>query len=232
MLDQPNGLALYGAYWRILEIIASQIPPGGTNCSVTYSLSRWANLLSVRGSHARHYLETLSNSKSDTILTAQWNDNDITMTCHNLLKYRDEYARKSGQTPDKLPTRTELELDTEQKQKQTTPKSAFVLPIWIPMIEWNAWLEVRKKKRASPTDHAMQLAVAKLDELAKKGFSPKEVLDEAILRNWTGIFEPNHHANGGSNGRKLTNYELIDQQILAEEEAERSQSGAAGKHPA
>jgi uncharacterized protein YdaU (DUF1376 family) len=85
-----------------------------------------------------------------------------------------------------------------------TPKSAFVLPDSIPLIEWNAWLEVRKKKRASPTEHAMQLAVNKLLELQARGFSPKEVLDEAVLRNWTGIFEPTNHPNGVSNGHYET----------------------------
>ena len=78
----------------------------------------------------------------------------------------------------------------------TTPKSEFVLPDSIPTLEWNAWLEVRKKKRASPTEHAMKLAVGKLLELQAKGFSPKEVLEAAILGNWTGIFEPTSRSNG------------------------------------
>lgn len=110
LLDRKNGLALYGAFWRVQEIVAAQIPSGSLNCSVTYSVTRWSLLMSVRGSHVRHYLGQLYENG---LLTVQWNDNEITVTSPNLLKYRDEYARKSGHPPDKLPARTELELELE-----------------------------------------------------------------------------------------------------------------------
>lgn len=228
LLDQPNGMALYGCYWRVLEIIAAQIEPGSQNCSVTYSVTRWSLLMSVRGSHVRHYLGQLS--KND-LVTAEWNDNDIKVTSCNLLKYRDEYTRRSGASPDKLPARTELDTELDKKKINTTPKTAFVLPDSIPLVEWNAWLEVRKKKRASPTIHAMNLAVGKLIELQARGFTPKEVLNEAILRNWTGIFEPNKHSNGGSNGHsqegKYARLEREALEIVAREEAQFSRGGSA-----
>lgn len=81
----------------------------------------------------------------------------------------------------------------------TTPQAAFVLPDFIPSTEWNAWLEVRKRKRAADTVYAMQLAVKKLREYQQRGFSPKDVLDQSILRSWTGLFEP-ASKTGGSNG--------------------------------
>ena len=120
LLDQKNGLALYGAFWRVQEIIAAQIPSGSQNSSVTYSVTRWSLLMSVRGSHVRHYLGQLA--KND-LLTVNWNDSDITVTSRNLLKYRDEYARKSIHAPDKLPARTELDGDGDGESTKTIAES-------------------------------------------------------------------------------------------------------------
>lgn len=109
-LGGKEALALYGAYWRILEIVASQMKSGSSQCSVTYGVTRWSVLLSVRGSHLSHYISHLSKSG---LVTAEWIETDLRVTIPNLLKYRDEYAKKSRQSPKSIPSITEGELEGE-----------------------------------------------------------------------------------------------------------------------
>lgn len=81
------------------------------------------------------------------------------------------------------------------KQKtKPTPQAAFVLPNWIPRKNWDAWIEMRKKKRNFPTEHAMQLAVDRLETLRVSGSPPDQVLDQSTFRGWTGLFEVNGSA--------------------------------------
>jgi len=72
--------------------------------------------------------------------------------------------------------------DTIQK------KAKFILPDWIDKDTWGAFLEMRKKKRAVPTERAKQLLVKELGKLRGEGNDPNEVLNQSIMRNYTGVF--------------------------------------------
>ena len=65
----------------------------------------------------------------------------------------------------------------------------FALPEWIPPDAWEAWLKVRKRKRASNEPHALNLAVKTLDELRAAGNAPRAVLERSTLSGYTGLFE-------------------------------------------
>jgi hypothetical protein len=105
-----EGLAAYGIWWRLIEIIASRVDGKSTQCSVTYDVTRWSLLLSLRGSHVRHWIEKLALTG---VLTAEWVGTEITVTIPKLLKYRDEYSKKSGQCQVQ---------DTEEEQKKIRTK--------------------------------------------------------------------------------------------------------------
>ena len=76
------------------------------------------------------------------------------------------------------------------KKRRVNPKVAAVpLPSWIPAEQWDAWLEVRKKKRAPNTSHALRLAVKELEKLRSAGHDPKAVLEQSILRGWQSVYE-------------------------------------------
>ena len=72
--------------------------------------------------------------------------------------------------------------DTIQK------KEKFILPIWIDKDTWDAFLEMRKSKRAMPTDKAIQLLIKELEKLKGEGHDPNEVLNQSTMRNYTGVF--------------------------------------------
>ena len=61
------------------------------------------------------------------------------------------------------------------------------------------WLKVRKAKRAAMTDKAIQLNLAKLDNLASKShMSVVQYLEEVICRGWASFFEIKNY--GKTNG--------------------------------
>lgn len=86
----------------------------------------------------------------------------------------------------------EVKPNTQEKEKEATPAAAppFVLPDWVPEIDWKDWLLMRKAKRNSPTPRAKELAVEDLEELRDKGFDPSEVLKNCIKKGWSGIYPP------------------------------------------
>ncbi len=108
-----SGLALYGGYWRVAEVVAAQMEGPVPACSVSYSLWRWAQKLSVRKSYARSILLRLQKEGLLVLELAMNADQIATVTMPNLLKYRDEYSRKSGGNPENVPSRTEGEGDKE-----------------------------------------------------------------------------------------------------------------------
>jgi len=88
--------------------------------------------------------------------------------------------------------------ETETIKKKDKKKENLVLPEWIPEPEWNAYLEFRKQKKATNTLHALKLAVGELEKLRGAGHDPAAVLNQSIMRGWTGLFavKAAEHING------------------------------------
>ncbi len=80
--------------------------------------------------------------------------------------------------------------NTPTKPNQTKPTiiTNVIIPDWIDDDVWNSFLEMRKKKKATPTDYAKTLLIKNLEALRAAGNDPNEVLKESIKNNWTGIF--------------------------------------------
>lgn len=99
-----EGLAAFGTYCRVLDIVAGYMDGKSDVCSVSYPVSRWAQLLVTRGSLV---FSSLSRLAVTHLVTVERDGSDIRVTIPKLLKYRDEYSSKSGQTPHKEQNRTE-----------------------------------------------------------------------------------------------------------------------------
>ena len=79
--------------------------------------------------------------------------------------------------------------EVTQKIKNTITKDKkYIIPEWIDEKTWEAFLEMRKKKRAIPTERAKELLVRELEKLRAEGHDPTEVLNQSIMRNYTGVF--------------------------------------------
>lgn len=66
----------------------------------------------------------------------------------------------------------------------------FVLPDWVPVIEWNAFVDHRKKLKKPLTEYSMKLAIIKLKEIIDTGHKADDIINETILRGWQSFFAP------------------------------------------
>lgn len=109
-----------------------------------------------------------------------------------LLKQKTTTGDKQILTPSSSSSSSIQEQPARKKHSRSV---VFTPPDWVPVEEWNAWLEVRKKKRAADTNHALELAVRHLELLRAQGNSPKSVLEQSILKSYTGLFPVNATSN-------------------------------------
>ncbi len=76
----------------------------------------------------------------------------------------------------------------------TPAKAGFVLPDWIPVETWNAYLAVRNKKKAANTEYALNLIIKKLEK-----FKPDHVaiINQSITAGWVDMY-PLKEANNAN----------------------------------
>lgn len=109
------GMAGYGTWWAVVEVVAERVEKN-SHPSVTYPVTTWSHLLSLRGSHVRQGIEKLVVTH---LVTATWEGDDLTVTIPNLLKYRDEFSRKSGVTPDTVRSKRQKQIQRQNTEAET-----------------------------------------------------------------------------------------------------------------
>lgn len=80
------------------------------------------------------------------------------------------------------------EVKALKKEPNITAKEEFVLPEWIPKTEWDAWMDMRKKKKIPTTERALVIAVNKLEKLKKEGQEIGKVLDQSTFAGYPGLY--------------------------------------------
>lgn len=120
-LIDKAGYEGYGFYWGTVEIVAEQVPPGSNKFEVGYSPKRWGQLLGCHHNKAEKYLRELG---VHGLVTFKSVDGLIWVGVPNLLKYRDEYSKKSIHTPDKR--RTVSSSETEDRTRARLDGESFV----------------------------------------------------------------------------------------------------------
>jgi len=84
--------------------------------------------------------------------------------------------------------------NTRHKTQNTKPKdkvadAPVVLPDWMPLETWAAYLSMRKKIKKPATDYAMKLLVDKLAKFKANGQDVQKVLEKSITAGWQDVFE-------------------------------------------
>jgi len=112
----------------------------------------------------------------------------------------DAYERTINGAPKRpdLPVNVENEgvsVSNNSEKTTKTPQTKLketklnnIKPEWIDKNTWLDWLEMRKKKRIPNTERALYLAIKTLERLRKEGNDPKEVLEQSIMRGYSGLF--------------------------------------------
>jgi len=92
--------------------------------------------------------------------------------------------------------------ESNNKSKKHIRVLSKELPAWLPIDEWNGWLDMRKKMRKPATDIAKEDALAKLNQLRLEGESMVEVIRYAISRNWLSFWGIKSNGNGFHNSQQ------------------------------
>ncbi len=116
------GMEGYGLYWLILELLAEKVNEKN-DTSLTYSAKIWKSFTGISVKKFQKFLIFCANFDIFSVKFEKNNSkngqNGITISCPNLLKYRDEWskrkARNSGVTTERLRSKdTDTDTDTEK----------------------------------------------------------------------------------------------------------------------
>lgn len=90
------GVEAYGVWWIILEKIAHHMDKTD-RCELTQPTKRWASNCGVSVKKLTKILEILRKSGK---ISVEIQGNFCRIECRNMLKFRDEYSKKSGHCPN------------------------------------------------------------------------------------------------------------------------------------
>lgn len=97
-LESEFGLEGYARWWKLLEAIGRQMDK--SECAaVAYPWDKWQTILKGKRKKLETFLIHLQNKGK---IKQKLNGNILEIECPNILKFRDEYTKKSGQSPDKV----------------------------------------------------------------------------------------------------------------------------------
>lgn len=110
----------------------------------------------------------------------------------------------------------------QPKRKAAAKKAAAapvgVLPAWLPLEEWEAFLAMRVKIKKPATEYAQKKLIAKLERFMQDGMAPADVLDQSTVADWQDLYalkDRQHAAPAGYHQRAPR----AEQQALANQEA-------------
>jgi hypothetical protein len=225
-LISEHELTGYGFYFALLEDIYSCLPNPYKWSENGEILCRKCRISGAKAARILNFcLETqlffADQYEVDTTLTSQ----SIIERAETILKARNIKRKQrqmhpitTGQTTRQT-TGQRGEREDKDKDKGITnvihqDKGQIVetlkLPDWINKEVWDAYLEMRKKKKQVPTDYAIQLILKDLERFKVAGDDPNKVLEKSIVSGWPGVFplkkDDNLYGNKkeGENGQHKT----------------------------
>ena len=149
---------------------------------------RWKN---ERLQKERVYVENRSNSAREAA-NARWKSQDTenkgSGSCDGNAD-ADAGAYANADAPQPQP-----QIEEPSGSSPPPPPTVFrkrdwpEIPDWIPVEQWNAFIDMRDRKRAMPTARAAGMLINKLTEFRSEGHDPGGVLDQSTLKNWTDLY--------------------------------------------
>lgn len=112
--------------------------------------------------------------------------------------------------------------ETPQTKLNDTKLNDTITPDWIDKDTWDAFLEMRKGKRAVPTEKAKGLLIKELEKLRSSGNDPNEVLRQSIRSSWTDVYPLKRGGQDGAHrqtSRRLPKDYRSPEQIFREQDA-------------
>ena len=141
------GLEGYGFWWLMLELVASEMD-ASDRCELSYPLKVWARRLHCTPRKTSAFFEMFSEK---ILILMEYDDTNgvgkLKIKIPNLLKFRDEYSKKSGVTPDKLPIVSGAKIEIEKQIEIKKEKNLKTLPSSSDEAqECDDWISKKKRK--------------------------------------------------------------------------------------
>jgi hypothetical protein len=130
LVSEIHGPVAIGIYWGLIEEIAGPMEPGKMTPSASHSVAKWASILDTS---SRTFTKICKSLQTESLIFCETIGDRLTISIPNILKYKDEYARKSGQTQEQ--EQKQIRADTEQIQNRAPepePPAADVLVLAAP----------------------------------------------------------------------------------------------------
>jgi hypothetical protein len=134
------------------------------------------------------HCESYNRVKKHRALKAQ---NGVSVTHNETLQKRDRNVTEKRHAPEYLLTSELTSVTSEKKKPPKSPKGGEEkppVPDWINPDTWAGFDEMRTRIKRPMTARAMKIAFGKLAKLRAKGQDANEILEEATLGEWKGIW--------------------------------------------
>lgn len=105
-------------------------------------------------------------------------------------------------TPERRSPITIKEPSIEPSMEPPKGTKPSALPDWLPVEEWNGYLEMRRKQRKVPTARAIELVLKALLAMKNTGQDIAAVLDKSTAMGWTDVY-PIRENRRATDGRAL-----------------------------
>jgi len=108
----------------------------------------------------------------------------------NLPKHKESTYQNSKNPTPKLAS-------PKENIKESIKETIYMLPEFINKETWEAFLEMRKQIKKTPTERAKYLLIKDLENFRAAGDNPNSILEQSIKNNWTGLFPLKKEQIGG-----------------------------------
>ena len=115
-VSEDHGPVGPGIYWGLVEHIAGPMEAGKMIPMASHSIAKWASILDTS---SRTFTKICKSLQTESLIFCESSSDRLTISVPNILKYKDEYSKKSGQTPE--PIRADREQIESRTETDTEP---------------------------------------------------------------------------------------------------------------
>jgi hypothetical protein len=105
----------------VLETVAASIEAGKDKYSLRYPTSKWAAALQLHPPNVKRKLAAIA---ATGLLELSYHESEIEVRVPNILKYRDEYQRRSGHSPDNVGSKKQMQMQNTEAEAEAEPGPA------------------------------------------------------------------------------------------------------------
>lgn len=149
---------------------------------------------------------TKCNENGDTKVNSSVTENvtECNESCYGSVT---ESVTETSQVSAQQKTKDNIKDSSKDKDLKNARKSIkkkvtkIDYPQWLDVPLFKAYIKNRVFMHSPMSDHAQNLAIAKLERLISAGGNQTEMIEAAIEKNWKSFYKPNYD-KGNSNGTK------------------------------